>query len=206
MPRLTPLALLVLVTACKDDGGLDTAVEVMRCEVAIVGGGGGGVHTAFRLAPTYGDRVCLFEREAALGGRIKDVALDETDPTSPRVGVGARRVMEGQTVLLDLAAELSLTLERAQLAPGVTMRWDPVRVQGGSERGLEPTERRVAAKARFEGAVAAAGPGLADILWRVVCAGEALPDAERALDWPARSGKLVLKLALDRVAGFYRLG
>lgn len=96
--------------------------------------------------------------------------------------------------------------ERAQLAPGVTMRWDPVRVQGGSERGLEPTERRVAAKARFEGAVAAAGPGLADILWRVVCAGEALPDAERALDWPARSGKLVPKLALDRVAGFYRRG
>lgn len=93
-----------------------------------------------------------------------------------------------------------------RLAPGVTMRWDPVRVQGGNERGLEPTERRVAAKARFEGAVAAAGPGLADILWRVVCAGEALPDAERALDWPARSGKLVLKLALDRVAGFYRLG
>ena len=34
----------------------------------------------------------------------------------------------------------------------------------------------------------------------------ALPDAERALAWPVRSGKLVLKLALDRVAGFYRIG
>lgn len=95
--------------------------------------------------------------------------------------------------------------ERAQLAPSVTMRWDAVRVRGG-EAGLTPTERQLAAKERFDGAVAAAGPGLADILWRVVCAGEALPDAERALAWPARSGKLVLKLALDRVAGFYRIG
>jgi hypothetical protein len=44
------------------------------------------------------------------------------------------------------------------------------------------------------------------VLWRVVCAGEGLPEAERALAWPVRSGKLVLKLALDRVAGFYRIG
>jgi Domain of unknown function (DUF6456) len=96
--------------------------------------------------------------------------------------------------------------ERAQLAPGVTMRWDPVRVQGGGERSLSATERQFAAHQRFDGAVAAAGPGLSDILWRVVCAGETVPHAERALCWPVRSGKLVLRLALDRVAGFYRIG
>mgnify|MGYP001765554166 CR=1 FL=1 len=96
--------------------------------------------------------------------------------------------------------------EAAQLSPGVTMRWDPVRVQGGGERGLNASERQLSARARFDGAVAAAGPGLSDVLWRVVCAGETLPDAEKALAWPVRSGKLVLKLALDRVAGFYRLG
>ena len=96
--------------------------------------------------------------------------------------------------------------ERAQLAPGVTMRWDPVRVQGGGERSLSAIERQFAAHQRFDGAVAAAGPGLSDILWRVVCAGESLPTAERTLSWPVRSGKLVLRLALDRVAGFYRIG
>ncbi|MEN9719103.1 MAG: hypothetical protein RIQ99_1981 [Pseudomonadota bacterium] len=97
--------------------------------------------------------------------------------------------------------------EGAQLASGITMRWEPVRVGGGgAESGLASSERQLAARQRFDGAVAAAGPGLSDILWRVVCAGETLPDAERALAWPVRSGKLVLRLALDRVAGFYRIG
>ena len=97
--------------------------------------------------------------------------------------------------------------ERAQLAPGITMRWDVVRIRGsGQDQSLSSAERQLAARARFDGAVAQAGPGLSDILWRVVCAGETLPDAERAMAWPVRSGKLVLRLALDRVAGFYRLG
>lgn len=95
--------------------------------------------------------------------------------------------------------------ERAQLSAGVTMRWDAVRVKGGPDLGLTQSERQIAAKQRFDGAVAAAGPGLSDVLWRVVCAGETLPIAEKALAWPVRSGKLVLRLALDRVAGFYRI-
>ncbi|MXO72530.1 DUF6456 domain-containing protein [Alteraurantiacibacter buctensis] len=94
--------------------------------------------------------------------------------------------------------------ERAQLGPNVTMRWDPVRVRGG-EQGLNATERCLAARDRFHGALDRAGSGLQDILWRVVCAGESLPTAEKGLQWPARSGKLVLKLALDRVADFYRI-
>ena len=103
--------------------------------------------------------------------------------------------------------QLRADWERAQLSPGVTMRWDIVRVQGGGgDRGLSPTEHQITAKQRFDGAVDAAGPGLSDVLWRVVCAGETLPCAEKALEWPVRSGKLVLKLALDRVAGFYRIG
>jgi hypothetical protein len=36
-------------------------------------------------------------------------------------------------------------------------------------------KKQIAARARFNGAVAAAGKGLDDILWRVVCACEPLP-------------------------------
>jgi hypothetical protein len=134
------------------------------------------------------------------GGRTATVNLAE----SPLTWLHARgHLTDAQ---FDAGERLRADWERAQLAPGVTMRWDVVRVRGGADSGLSPGERQLAAKARFDGAVAEAGPGLADVLWRVVCAGEALPDAERALAWPARSGKLVLRLALDRVARFYRIG
>ena len=108
--------------------------------------------------------------------------------------------------LLAAGEQLRSDFERAQLAPNVTMRWEPVRIAGkGADPGLSPTERQIAAKERFDGALAEAGSGLSDILWRVVCGGEGLPEAEKSLQWPARSGKLVLKLALDRVADFYRI-
>ncbi|MBB3861058.1 hypothetical protein GGQ88_002330 [Novosphingobium hassiacum] len=106
----------------------------------------------------------------------------------------------------DAGERLRADYERAQMAPSITMRWDAVRIAGTGDRGLSGSERQMAAKARFDAAVAAAGNGLSDILWRVVCAGEGLPAAEKTLEWPARSGKLVLRIALDRVADFYRVG
>ena len=65
--------------------------------------------------------------------------------------------------------------------------------------------RGMVSRRRFEGAVESAGAGLSDILWRVVCSGEGMRDAETALGWPARAGKVVLCLALDRIADFYRI-
>jgi hypothetical protein len=85
--------------------------EPLSCEVAIVGGGAGGLHTAFRLGPILGSKVCLFEKEKELGGRIHDVSYDSEAKDAPRIGVGARRIMETQTVVFDLAAELGLQLE-----------------------------------------------------------------------------------------------
>ncbi len=94
--------------------------------------------------------------------------------------------------------------ERAALAPSVTMRWSP-RVDGGGG-AADPTTARIAAKRRFDAVMAAAGPGLQDVAWRVICAGEGLPVAEKALGWPARAGRLVLLLALDRMADHYGPG
>lgn len=98
--------------------------------------------------------------------------------------------------------------ERAQLAPRVTMAWDaaPVaRGRGGSAAEADLNGAQLDAKRRFDAAIAAAGSGLADILWRVVCAGDGMRDAETALGWPARAGKLVLTFALDRIANYYRI-
>lgn len=92
----------------------------------------------------------------------------------------------------------------AGLGPRVTMRWDAGARSTGD--GLDPTLAQIAAKRRTDAALGAVGPGLKDVLWRIVCAGEGMEAAERALGWPARAGRVVLTLALDRLADFYGLG
>ncbi len=88
------------------------------------------------------------------------------------------------------------------------MAWDAAPVsgqRGGSIGGIDVNGSQIDAKSRFHAAIDAAGSGLADILWRVVCSGEGMREAETALGWPARAGKLVLTLALDRIADYYRI-
>jgi hypothetical protein len=108
----------------------------------------------------------------------------------------------------DAGERLRADWERAQLAPRVTMAWDaaPIsRTRGGPASGPDLSGAQIDARRRLDAAIASAGPGLADILWRIVCAGEGMRDAETALGWPARAGKLVLSFALDRVADYYRV-
>lgn len=98
--------------------------------------------------------------------------------------------------------------ERAGLGSRVTMAWDvapPGKGARSAPRAPDPHIYQLSAKERFDGALRNAGPGLTDILWRVVCAGEGLSSAERALGWPSRAGKLVLGFALERVADYYRI-
>ena len=150
-----------------------------------------------READKVGEREV--QREGvARGGRSVTVNRAESPLTwlRSRGLIDARQFAAGE--------RLRAAYETASIAPSVTMRWTP-RVDGGGRDGLDPTSAQIAAKRRFDAAIAAAGPGLADILWRVVCAGEGLPAAERALSWPARAGRLVLTFALDRVADHYGL-
>lgn len=120
----------------------------------------------------------------------------------------------GMLTASQLAAgeRLRADYERAGLAARVTMRWDaapPGRARGGSRGGARASDAslaRIDAHRRFHAALDIAGPGLADICWRVICAGEGIGCAEKGLGWPARSGKLVLGLALDRLARFYGTG
>jgi hypothetical protein len=140
----------------------------------------------------------MVEREWG-GGRRVTVNLAE----SPLGWLRARGLVDARQ--FDAGEALRRDHELAALGAAVTMRWE-ARVDGGSggdaaDAGLA----RIAAKRRFDAAIDAVGGGLGDILWRVVCAGEALPVAEKALGWPTRSGRLVLTLALDRLADHYRL-
>lgn len=108
----------------------------------------------------------------------------------------------------DAGEKLRLDWERGQMQPRVTMAWDATPVSRGRVgHGVGPDlgSAQIDARHRFEAAITAAGPGLSDILWRIVCSGEGMRDAETALGWPARAGKVVLTIALNRVADFYRI-
>ncbi|NYT42447.1 hypothetical protein HZY97_16870 [Sphingomonas sp. R-74633] len=143
----------------------------------------------------------LVERVIEDGAGRRRVTVNQAE--SPMAWLAAR----GHVSLRQLEAgeRLRADYETASLGPHVTMRWDATPRGGGSGERLDPTLAQIAARRRFDGAVAAAGPGLADILWRVVCAGEGLGPAEKSLGWPSRAGKLVLCFALDRIADFYGL-
>ena len=156
----------------------------------------------------------LVERSIEDGFVIRDAPARKTGrrvtvnlAESPLGWLRARGLVDARQ--FEAGERLRDDYEMAALGPRVTMRWDAapaVRRGGMPHMGLDPTTAQIAAKRRFDAAVTAAGPGLADILWRVICAGETVPVAEKALGWPARAGRLVLTLALDRVASHYGLG
>ena len=141
------------------------------------------------------------DRPRALAGQ-RTVMVNVAE--SPLTWLRARDRLSARQ--FDAGERLRVDWERAGLAPRVTMRWDQAGRAGQGARAGDPTLAHIDAKRRFDAAIAAVGPGLADILWRVACAGEGLTPSERALGWPARAGKLVLGLALDRLADFYRIG
>jgi hypothetical protein len=139
----------------------------------------------------------LVERTTTTGRRVTTNVAE-----SPLAWLKARGLVDARQ--FEAGERLRGDYEMAALGPRVTMRWE-ARVDGGGGGGPDPAMAQIAAKRRFDDAMAAAGSGLADIAWRVICAGEGLPVAEKGLGWPARAGRLVLTLALDRIADHYRL-
>lgn len=109
----------------------------------------------------------------------------------------------------DAGETLRADWERAGMSARVTMSWDhaaaPSRGRRAAPEAPVQSIGAIGAKVRLNAALDAAGPGLRDVLWRVVCACEGLAAAEASLGWPARAGKLVLGFALDRVADYYRI-
>lgn len=74
---------------------------------------------------------------------------------------------------------------------------------GGGQDNL--SDIALAARQRFNKALAAAGPGLSDLLFDVCCHLAPLESAEDKRGWAKRSGRVVLKIALDRLAAHYGL-
>ena len=128
---------------------------------------------------------------------------------SPVTALARRRDKEGNPFLapdlVAVAERLREDFEAAQAGARVTQDWD--RFLTGPDRGAGraagPGRGAAAARDRVAAALADLGPGLADMALRCCCYMEGLETAERRLGWSARSGKIVLRIALFRLQRHY---
>jgi len=128
---------------------------------------------------------------------------------TPVAALARRRDRDGNPFLtpdlVEAAERLREDFEVAQMGPRMTLDWDRMLtgpIQGGGRPGHAPRGPREA-RERVSAALRELGPGLADMALRCCCHLEGLETAERKLGWSARSGKIVLRIALWRLKRHY---
>jgi hypothetical protein len=125
--------------------------------------------------------------------------------------LGRKRDKDGTAYLapelIEAGERLREDFELAQMGPRVAQNWERFLTAGGSRGATQrgPGEGPADARVRVAKAMEALGPGLSDVVFRVCCFLEGLETAEKRLGWSARSGKVVLKIALERLAAHYRV-
>jgi hypothetical protein len=135
------------------------------------------------------------------------------DSESPLRWLASRKDKNGKSMLaafqLEAGERLRADYQFAGLTAKVTSSWNPA-AQGSSSGGSNNDatalmDNVMAARQRVVRAVAAVGPELAGILVDVCCHLKGLEEAEKNEGWPQRSGKVILQLALTRLARHYGL-
>ncbi|WP_149758094.1 DUF6456 domain-containing protein [Roseivivax sediminis] len=129
---------------------------------------------------------------------------------SPVAALARRRDKAGVPFLdraaLDAAERLREDYEIARLGEGGEPDIDAM-MRGEAAAASSATDRPAEARRRLAAALRELGPGLGDMAMRCCCRLEGLETAEQNLGWSARSGKIVLRIALQRLARHYeRLG
>ena len=91
--------------------------------------------------------------------------------------------------------------ELAQIGPRGTQDWSRYLTGGceGGRGGGAPS----GARGRLAAALSDLGPGLGDVALRCCCYLEGMEVLERRMGWSARSGKIVLRIALERLRRHY---
>jgi hypothetical protein len=131
---------------------------------------------------------------------------------SPLAWLRHRRGRDGAPLLGDAAfaagERLRADLTRAALGAGPGTAWSPSgRVDGGGWRPdrLNHNEAVLAARQRVRRALEAVGPDFAGLLVDVCGYLKPIADLEAEQNWPVRSGKVILRLALEALARHYGL-
>jgi hypothetical protein len=126
-----------------------------------------------------------------------------------------RRKDQGRRSLMteaqfDAAERLTADFRHAQLSPRITANWSAAAPSVRTPRsapgaGVEMSDGAVAARQRFNRALDAVGPELAGVLLDVCCFDIGLEATGRTAGWPRGAARVVLDLALTRLARHYGL-
>jgi hypothetical protein len=148
----------------------------------------------------------LAQRQIATELGHASVTVDDAE--SPLAWLARRRGRDGRAMIEPqqlLAGErLRSDFTRANLMPRTTSNWaSPISSGRRNADAGSFAEAAVAARQRVHQALDAVGPEFAGLLLDICCFLKGLEDIERERAWPARSAKVVLQLALDRLARHY---
>jgi hypothetical protein len=175
----------------------------------------GRAHLRRRMAETAEDgfiaqHLTLTRAVIEATGGPTSITIDAEE--SPLAWLSRRKDTDGRP-FLDAAAfgageRLRRDLTIAGMLPSVTARWD-IGVDRGGSRGpadaAATTDVMVAARQRVTLALKDVGEDFADLLIDVCGFLKGLEVVERERRWPPRSGKVVVRLALWRLAEHYGL-
>ena len=150
------------------------------------------------------------ERAVLEDGLLRNMRANLAE--SPLAGLARRKDKDGLPFLprdLVIAGErLREDFELAQMGPRVAQNWD--RFLTGRDKGAFDTGRNdgpgggaQAARDRVAEALTDLGPGLGDVALRCCCFLEGMENLEKRMSWSARSGKIVLRIALQRLRLHY---
>ncbi|MCA8880904.1 MAG: helix-turn-helix domain-containing protein [Rhodobacteraceae bacterium] len=149
-----------------------------------------------------------WESRAEPGGGGRRIKYNLAE--SPLTALARRRDKSGEPFLSDelVAAgeRLREDFELAQMGPRITQNWDSFltgpRPNGSRMQGSR-SDSAQEARDRVHSALADLGPGLGDVVLRCCCFLEGIETTEKTMGWSARSGKVVLRIALQRLRRHY---
>lgn len=182
-------------------------------------GPGGGMEEAQAAYAAPDQRPCDHGPAAAQAHRVmEDRLIDDPEggrrrarfnaAESPLQMMARRRDANGQPFLdpgmVAAGERLREDFELAQMGTRITQNWDGF-MTAGIDAGFAPGAGggSDAARSRVAEALRELGPGMGDLVLRVCCFLEGIEMTERRLGWSARSGKVVLRLALMRLERHY---
>ena len=128
---------------------------------------------------------------------------------SPLVGLARRKDRDGEPFLKrDLVAageRLREDYELSQVGMAPVESWEAFVHGDVADVDVDGPPGSVAARSRVKNALTDLGPGLGDVVLRCCCFLEGLEQTERKMGWSARSGKIVLRIALQRLMRHYQV-